>query len=128
MIKGVQGALFEQIKDFFNRIFLSRLQVLVSVMFLFSAILIVRLFVLQIINGADYQENYDLTVEKEESIPATRGIIYDRNGELLAYNQLAYKITIEDNGSYEDSDDRNQKLNEEIAQIITNISTQSRRE
>ena len=84
MIKGVQGALFEQIKDFFNRIFLSRLQVLVSVMFLFSAILIVRLFVLQIINGADYQENYDLTVEKEESIPATRGIIYDRNGELLA--------------------------------------------
>lgn len=121
MIKGVQGALFEQIKDFFNRIFLSRLQVLVSVMFLFSAILIVRLFVLQIINGADYQENYDLTVEKEESIPATRGIIYDRNGELLAYNQLAYKITIEDNGSYEDSDDRNQKLNEEIAQIITNI-------
>ena len=63
-------------------------------MVLLAGILITRLFVLQIVRGADYQENYDLTVEKDETIAATRGNIYDCNGKLLAYNELAYAITI----------------------------------
>lgn len=88
---------------------------------LFSGILISRLFVLQIVNGEQYQANYDLKVEKTESIPAARGCIYDRNGELLAYNKLSYAITIEDSGSYESKKDRNDKLNKEIASIIKNI-------
>ena len=121
-IKGVQENLFEQIKDFFvNRIFTSRLRVLMSVMVIFSSILIIRLFVLQIVRGADYQANYDLTVEKDETIPATRGNIYDRNGKLLAYNELAYAITIEDSGSYNTKKERNEKMNADIAEIITHI-------
>ena len=113
--------MFERILDFLNKIFSSRLRVITCVMMFFSGILIVRLFVLQIINGQQYQDNYDLKVEKKESIEAARGTIYDRNGEVLAYNKLAYAITIEDNGSYESSDDKNQKLNSEIAKIIKNI-------
>ena len=114
--------MFEQIKDFLtNRIFTSRLRVLTAVMILLAGILITRLFVLQIVRGADYQENYDLTVEKDETIPATRGNIYDRNGKLLAYNELAYAITIEDNGTYENRKDRNKKMNQEISDIITHI-------
>lgn len=114
--------MFEQIHEYLtNHIFSSRIRVVLALMMTFSAILIIRLFILQIVRGADYQANYDLTVEKEETIAATRGNIYDRNGNLLAYNELAYAITIEDNGTYEDSDDRNQKLNAEIATIITNI-------
>lgn len=50
---------------------------------------------------------------------STRGNIYDRNGELLAYNELAYSITIEDNGSYSSTDKKNESLNAEIAQVIT---------
>lgn len=114
--------MFEQIKDFLtNRIFTSRLRVLTAVMVLLAVILITRLFVLQIVRGADYQENYDLTVEKDETIAATRGNIYDRNGKLLAYNELAYAITIEDNGTYENRKDRNKKMNQEISDIITHI-------
>lgn len=37
---------------------------------------------------------------KERTLSSTRGNIYDRNGNLLAYNELAYSITIEDNGTY----------------------------
>ena len=49
--------MFEQIKDFLtNRIFTSRLRVLTAVMVLLAGILITRLFVLQIVRGADYQE------------------------------------------------------------------------
>ena len=113
--------MFDVIRDLFNRIFSSRLRVMTCVMIIFSGALIVRLFVLQIVNGSQYQANYDLKVEKTESIDAARGCIYDRNGEVLAYNKLAYAITIEDSGSYEDSDDRNEKLNSEIATIINHI-------
>lgn len=92
-----------------------------SVMIAFSAILISRLFVLQIIRGADYQSNYDLKVEKTETLAATRGNIYDRNGQLLAYDELAYAITIEDTGSYQSLDEKNKSLNKELFDIITNI-------
>ncbi len=109
--------LIDSIKD----IFASRLRVMISVMVIFSGILILRLFVLQIIRGNEYQSNYDLMVEKTETIDATRGNIYDRKGQLLAYNELAYAVTIEDTGSYQNSKVRNKELNEEISQIITNI-------
>ncbi len=113
--------MFEKIKDFINKISTSRLGVLTCVFIVFSCVLIIRLFVLQIIKGEQYQANYDLKVEKTESVNAARGSIYDRNGELLAYNKLAYDITIEDSGSYESSDDRNKKLNAEIAAIVKHI-------
>lgn len=113
--------MFELIKEYCNRIFSSRIRVVTAVFIIFSSILVLRLFVLQIIRGSDYQASYDLTVEKKESLAATRGNIYDRNGKLLAYNELAYNITIEDIGTYESSKDRNKKLNAELADIISNI-------
>ncbi|MCR5145660.1 MAG: peptidoglycan glycosyltransferase [Lachnospiraceae bacterium] len=54
-------------------------------------------------------------------MPATRGCIYDRNGKLLAYNELAYAVTIEDSGTYDTSDEKNKALNSEIAEIITHL-------
>lgn len=91
------------------------------VMFLFAIVLTSRLFYLQIINGSQYQDNYNLKLEKTESISATRGNIYDRNGNLLAYNELVYAVTIEDTGSYSSSSVRSKSLNSEIAQIITKL-------
>ena len=38
------------------------------------------------------------------SVAATRGRIYDRNGVLLAYNELAYAVKISDSGTYSDKD------------------------
>ena len=53
------------------------------------ALLAERVFTLQIIKGADYQKNFIMLIKKPLSIEASRGNIYDVNGELLAYNQLA---------------------------------------
>ena len=64
------------------------------------ALLAERVFTLQIIKGADYQKNFIMLIKKPLSIEASRGNIYDVNGELLAYNQLAYSVVISDNGSY----------------------------
>ena len=63
-------------------------------MILLSAILIQQVFVLQIVNGEEYLNNYRLKIEKKRELKSTRGNIYDRNGNLLAYNELAYSIKI----------------------------------
>ena len=70
---------------------------IVSIVLCFVAgILIYRVFSLQIVSGQAYLDDFQLKIEKERSIASTRGNIYDRNGNLLAYNELAYSVTIED--------------------------------
>ncbi|QFJ55603.1 penicillin-binding transpeptidase domain-containing protein [Pseudobutyrivibrio xylanivorans] len=111
----------EIIKDFFVNAFSSRIRVVSVVFGFFAAVLISRLFYLQIINGSEYQDNYNLKLEKTESIAATRGNIFDRNGNLLAYNELVYAVTIQDNGVYSSKKERSKSLNSEIATIITKL-------
>lgn len=111
--------MFENIKEFFRMIFKSRLFVAGTIMALLFSILLFRMFQLQILKGQEYQEDYTLSIVKERTLNSTRGNILDRNGEVLAYNELAYSITIEDNGSYDSIKEKNQMLNAEIAQIIT---------
>lgn len=110
--------MFELIKDFFGRVFRSRLILLLAVMVVLTVLIIQRLFTLQIVNGQSYQENYTLKIEKERVLDSTRGNIFDRNGNLLAYNELAYTVRIEDNGSYESTKEKNKKLNDELSEII----------
>ena len=76
-----------------------------------AAILIYRLFVLQIIRGESYQNDFSLSIRKEKVLPSTRGQIYDCNGKVLAYNRLSYNVTFEDNGSYPSTHVRNLTLN-----------------
>lgn len=108
--------MFDRIKDKILNMILSREFILILAIFLCGGVLINRLFTLQIVNGASYLENFQLTIRKERSIPATRGNIYDRNGKLLAYNELAYSVTIED--VYESGRTKNRDINETIYKTI----------
>ena len=78
--------------------------------------LLYRIFDLQIVNGESYLNNFKLKIKKERSIASTRGKIYDRNGEVLAYNELAYSVTIED--VYESGSEKNANLNKTIYELI----------
>lgn len=111
----------DNIKEILLNFFKSRLFVLGAVMVILCGILIQHVFVLQIINGEEYQSNYTLRIEKERELKSTRGNIYDRNGKLLAYNELAYTVTIEDNGSYDTTSEKNEYLNQVLAEIITEM-------
>ena len=110
--------MFDNIKEVVRLFLKSRLAVASVVLTALFAILLWRVFYLQIVNGKEYQDNYTLKIVKERTLNSTRGNIYDRNGKLLAYNELAYSITIEDNGTYSSTDAKNEALNAEIAQIV----------
>ncbi len=111
----------ESIKEFFQVLKKSRLWVFVVVIVIIYGILLSRMFHLQVIMGEQYQNDYTYSIVKERTLNSSRGNIYDRNGKLLAYNELAYTITIEDNGSYDSTKDKNKQLNALIAEIITEI-------
>ena len=113
--------MLDEIKAIFGRIFETRKSVLYALFSLFMIILIGRLFYLQVIRGSSYRSNYNLKIERTEPINAARGNIYDRNGKLLAYNDLAYTVTLTDAVEYKDQNDHYKKLNAVIAKLITNI-------
>ena len=115
----MQVNLVENIKELFRLLKKSRLAVAGILMVILFSILLWRMFYLQIISGEEYQNNYTLKIVKERTLNSTRGNIYDRNGKLLAYNELSYSITIEDNGTYSSTTEKNNALNAEIAQVIT---------
>ena len=86
-----------------NRILQSIKKILTSRVFyigiVFGALLLVpvfRLYNLQIVKGAEVAEKKEYYTVKERYIPATRGNIYDKNGVLLAYNELSYSVFLED--------------------------------
>ncbi len=109
------------VKEFLKKFFNSRLFVLGAVLSLFFIIVLVRVFTLQIVNGESYQENFTMLIQKTLSIDAARGNIYDCNGNLLAYNELAYSVVISDNGTYDSTSDKNEELNAELAEIVSVI-------
>lgn len=106
------------LKDFLRRLFKSRLLVLSTVMFLLFSMMLVRMFSLQIVNGQEYQDNFVMKIERTLSEDATRGNIYDCNGKLLAYNELAYSVTISDSGSYRNDRIKAETINPQLAEIV----------
>jgi penicillin-binding protein 2 len=56
--------------------------------------LIVRLFVLQVLRHDYYSELSQGNRVRNEPIPAARGLILDRNGEVVAANQPAYQLEL----------------------------------
>lgn len=121
--KGVEADLFreiiDRIKEAAEYVMKSRLMVLILVFCMTSTVLIGRLFYLQIVRGEDYLENYELQIRRTDSTAGTRGNIYDRNGNVLAYNELAYAVTIKDTMPADtDTDEYNEILNSTLDQVL----------
>ena len=110
--------MLENIKEALKSVFQSRMFVLVVVFGILLAVLIQRMFALQIVKGEEYMDTFQLKIEKQRTLLGTRGTIYDRNGVPLAYNKLAYSVTIEDNGTYETTREKNETLNQTIYDLI----------
>ena len=107
------------IKEFLKRFFSSRLFVLASVFIVLFGIILARVFSLQVVNGKTYQENFSLRILRTQPVDAARGNIYDCNGKLLAYNQLAYSVSIIDSSTYSEREEKNRQINAELTELLT---------
>ena len=121
--KGDPVNLFEQIRKRALKLFTSRVFILTFVLVLLFGNLIRKVFSLQIIHGQEYEEEYALQIRKTKTFRGTRGNIYDSAGNLLAYNTVAYSVTIEDEGQYKDRDQKNRMLNAIILRTIDLIES-----
>lgn len=110
--------MFDDFKEWLFNFIKSRNFVLTAIFFCCFFALLYRVFYLQIVKGAEYQETFTLKLEREVTTASTRGNIFDRNGELLAYSELSYSVAIEDNGTYETTKERLHSLNDTIYRLI----------
>lgn len=115
--------MMREIFDYCLSLLKSRLVPLVLVFIVLVSVLVTRLFSLQIINGESYAANLTESIKKTTSVAATRGRIFDRNGVLLAYNELAFAVKISDSGTYPDNETKNATINNSINKTLDIIES-----
>lgn len=76
------------------RIFKIRLGVMVAIMCALFCVLIYRYYNLQIVNYLEYATQSEHNRVHVEPIAPTRGIIYDRNGEVVADNHASFTLSL----------------------------------
>ncbi|PMR68646.1 penicillin-binding protein 2 [Halomonas heilongjiangensis] len=76
------------------RIFRVRSLLAVLLVFAMTGLLMGRLVYLQVVQHEVYSTRSEKNRVRVEPLPPTRGLIYDRNGELLAENRPTYNLTL----------------------------------
>ncbi|GGH26392.1 penicillin-binding transpeptidase domain-containing protein [Paenibacillus segetis] len=61
---------------------------------LFFALLVGKVFVIQIVQADFWQEHAEELWSKKKVLPASRGVIMDRNGDVLALDAPAYTVAV----------------------------------
>lgn len=100
-----------------------RIYILQFCILLIGCFLLYRLWELQIVNGRKYADEYELKITRTVRESNTRGMIYDCNGEVLAYNKLVLTVTMTDNGDYSSDRERQLTLNSMIYRVVRKLST-----
>jgi penicillin-binding protein 2 len=77
-----------------RRLFQRRTLVVLVVLLVLMAILIARMYQLQVIQHETFSTMSDKNRVQVQSVAPTRGLVYDRNGVLLAENRPVFGVTI----------------------------------
>ena len=96
-----------------------RYNILTAFVYLIGGILIIRLFSLQIVNGAEYRETSNARLTRESIIEAARGNIEDRSGNILATTKTGYSVEL-----YKTKTDCSSTLNE-VLYCVVNLDATS---
>ncbi len=114
----------EIFRDWLVRTLKSRLFWVGAVCVAFFALIAVRLYNLQIRDGAAYYETFVNRTTRTVYTPAVRGNIYDRNGELLAGNEAVYNVTFQDLGVYDKKDGSYNAMILRLIRLLNRYSVQ----
>ncbi|SHF05027.1 penicillin-binding protein 2 [Microbulbifer donghaiensis] len=77
-----------------QRLFRNRMLVALAAVALLLGVLVVRFYNLQVVNYDDYRTQSDQNRIQVRPVAPTRGLIYDRNGVLLADNRPSFNLAI----------------------------------
>ena len=69
-----------------------RFNLLTVLIYIVGIVLIIRLFTLQIVHGAEYREQSNTRLTRESSLEAARGSIVDRTGVELVTSKIEYSL------------------------------------
>ncbi len=101
-----------------KEIMLRSMIVLVLLIFLFAAN-IASLFYVQIINGDTYKAYAENNQLEDNVIPAGRGVIYDRNMNVLAESASVWKVYVNPNNFVKESDEIPDRI---LTQAMNDVS------
>ena len=106
--------------------FEERKYIIGSVIILLIVIYIIKLFSLQVLSS-EYKNSANNNSQRHVTEYPARGLIYDRNGKLLVYNEAAYDLMFIPRQSEEfDTTDLCRVLNIDITQIRKDIKNRKR--
>ena len=100
-----------------------RLWAIYGVVALVLGSLLFRLVSLQVLQGTDWLDQAVENYTTIESIPPSRGIIYDRNGYILAGNVAAYSVVVTP-ANLPDSEADIQNIYRELSALLDVPATQ----
>ena len=75
-----------------------------------AGVLVFQMYRLQILDAKQVVEEEEFRLIRERQTDSTRGMIYDRNGRVLAYNELSYSVILEDSPLLNTNDKKNAML------------------
>ncbi len=88
--------MFDVFLDYMKRLLKSRLFPISVIYIALFSVVIYQLFTLQIVQGPVIAKEAEVKKVKVREVKSTRGNIYDRNGILLASNELSFSVVMED--------------------------------
>lgn len=105
--------------DHFLELCKSRIFIMLCGILVLFGIIVLRLFSLQVVHGAEYRESVTTSISKDLTVPASRGSIYDRYGRPLAINQVAYSVQVDGSVTLSFSDAERAALVSALTEHIT---------
>ena len=115
--------MFDVFLDYVKKIIKSRIFPITIIYLILFAIVIHRLFVLQIVEGPTIQAANDIKSSQTRELDSPRGNIYDYKGRLLASNSLSYSVIMTDNTSIKTNEQKNAIIYQMIKLIEKNGDT-----
>ncbi len=93
----------QQFKDYQReaKLFRNRILVMAGFMLILASTVVYRYYDLQIVNHEEYATQSERNRVHVQPVPPTRGLIFDRNGELLADNKPSFTLYVISNNQAE---------------------------
>lgn len=98
--------IFGKLKEFFS----SRMLPIAMLYIALAGVLIFQMYRIQILDAGQVVAEEEYKQTRERQTDSTRGMIYDRNGRVLAYNELSYSVILEDSPLLNTNDKKNAML------------------